>query len=141
MSTYRKWFKLVVWIGAIGNWTFAFWGLLIDPGALLTSLNLGTTESSTVWLFNYCVLLSILSCFYIPAAKDPFRYRANAWLLIIGRLLPATTFFVGVNVGFMPFGFLSLGTGDSCVGIIELVLLLLIIRAEREVSKNARQGA
>ena len=85
---------------------------------------------STIWLYNYCWLLIILSCFYIPAARDPFTYRANAWLLIVGRLLPSSTFFVGVWLGFMPKGFLTLGLADGIIGLIELYLLIMIFRDE-----------
>ena len=64
MNPYRKWFAFVVWFGVLGNWAFAFWVLFLDPGKLLATLDLAAVES-TVWLFNYSVLLVILSCFYI----------------------------------------------------------------------------
>ena len=129
MNKYRKWFALVVWIGVVGNWSFA-WALFITPHQSLAVLGLGSVES-TVWLFNYSVLLALLSCFYIPAARDPFRYRANTWLLIAGRLVPAATYFVGVSTGYMPPGFCRLGIGDLSVGIGEIILLGLLIRAEK----------
>jgi hypothetical protein len=126
-NTYRRWFARVVWLGILGNWAFAAWVLFVDPVRLLTALNLGPVNS-TVWLYNYSVLLAILSCFYIPAAKDPFRYRANAWLLIVGRLVPACTFFLGVLLRFMPPGFLALGIGDGTIGLLELFLLVRTFR-------------
>lgn len=129
MSHYRKWFGIVVWIGILGNWAFAAWVLFLNPGRLLSRLGLGGADT-TVWLFNYSVLLAILSCFYAPAAKDPIRYRANAWLLILARLIPATTFFVGVALGFMPRGFLILGLADATIGVVELLLLIGAFRAE-----------
>ena len=69
-----------------------------------------------------------------PAAHDPFRYEANAWLLIVGRLVPASTFFIGVWLGFLPEGFIRLGIGDSTFGILELILL---IRLRREAAAMA----
>ncbi len=126
---YRKWFAIVVWFGVLANWAFAFIVLFVNPHPLLQMLGLGSVES-TVWLFNYSVLLAILSCFYIPAAIDPFRYRANAWLLIIGRLVPASTFFLGVFLGFMPEGFIRLGIGDGLVGLVELFLLIQVYKKE-----------
>jgi len=117
----RKMFSTVVWFGILVNWTFATWAF-INPIQLLEKLELGSV-SSTIWLFNYSVLLAILSCFYVPAAKDPVRYRTNAWLLIVARLIPASTFFAGVYAGFMPRGFLKLGAGDATIGIAALVLL------------------
>jgi hypothetical protein len=132
MSTERKLFCIVVWLGVIVNWTFAIWAVFIDPHSLLTMLKLGDVES-TIWLYNYSFLLMILSLFYIPAAHDPFRYRANAWLLIVGRLVPASTFFIGTAVHFMPPGFAMLGIGDSTFGIIELILLVQIFAREEPV--------
>src|SRR5262249_29527623 len=95
--------------------------------ALLRYLGLGEV-ASTIWVYNYSILLAILSCFYIPAAHNPLRYGANAWLLIVGRLIPASTFFIGVAMGFMPDGFLRLGAGDASFGIVELFLLVRLLR-------------
>jgi hypothetical protein len=128
MLTDRKIFAVIVWIGVIANWSFAAWAVFFDPHALLTALNLGDVPS-VIWLYNYSILLMILSLFYIPAAHDPFRYRANAWLLIVGRLVPAATFFVGVELTFMPPGFARLGLGDASIGILELVFLVRVFRA------------
>jgi len=130
-NTYRKWFRKVVWFGVLANWAFAFWVLFVNPAQLLLFLRLGAVES-TVWLYNYAVLLIILSCFYIPAAKNPIRYRANAWLLVVARLVPASTFFLGVWLGFMAKGFLILGIGDSSIGFAELFLLIRTFRSKRE---------
>jgi hypothetical protein len=120
-------FRSVVWLGILLNWSFATWAFA-NPTGLLENLALGT-PNETLWLFNYSVLLAILSCFYIPAAKDPLRYRTNAWLMIVGRLVPATTFFAGVSAGFMPSGFLKLGVADATIGIAVLSLLRMV-RAE-----------
>lgn len=128
MSTDRKIFAVIVWIGVIANWTFGVWAVFFNPHALLTCLGLGDSES-VLWLYNYSILLMILSLFYIPAALDPFRYRANAWLLIVGRLVPASTFFAGVALTFMPSGFLRLGIGDATFGILELIFLVRTFRA------------
>ena len=125
-------FTIVVWLGVLANWSFAVWAIFLDTGALLKFFGLGGVES-TVWIYNYSVLLAILSCFYIPAAHDPYRYRANAWLLIIGRLVPASTFFVGVAMGYMPSGFVRLGIGDATFGIIELILLVRLLHDAENV--------
>jgi hypothetical protein len=128
-SRYRIGFFLVVWLGILGNWAFAAIVLFFDPNRLLARLTLGPVES-TVWLFNYSVLLAILSCFYVPAATNPIRYRANAWLLVAARLVPASTFFVGVGLGFMPSGFLRLGIADASIGLVELVLLRRVLATD-----------
>jgi hypothetical protein len=127
---HRKMFAAVVWFGILVNWAFATWAF-INPTQLLEKFELGSVNS-TIWLFNYSVLLAILSCFYVPAAKDPVRYRTNAWLLIVARLIPASTFFAGVYIGFMPRGFLKLGVGDATIGIAALVLLRKLVQQRQE---------
>ena len=129
MTLWRRAFQLVVWIGILLNWTFAVM-TFVDPGRLIAALDLGEIES-TVWLFNYSVLLALLSCFYIPTAADPFRYQVNAWLLIAARLIPAATFFIGVATGLLANGFVTLGAADSLVGIVELLLLVWLVRGAR----------
>ena len=125
MNRYALWFKRVVWFGILANFTYALLAFII-PYQLVTFLKLGS-PNSTVWLFNYSVLLVLLSCFYIPAAQDPERYLVNSWLLVAARLIPATTFFVGVLTGYMPTGFLTLGTADLTIGILEGILLTLAL--------------
>lgn len=125
-------FTIVVWLGVLANWSFAVWAIFFNTSSLLAAFGLGTVES-TIWIYNYSILLAILSCFYIPAAHDPFRYHANAWLLIVGRLVPASTFFVGVGLGFMPGGFARLGIGDATFGLIELFLLVRLLRDAENV--------
>ena len=125
-------FTIVVWLGVLANWSFAVWAIFFNTASLLTFFGLGAVPS-TIWIYNYSILLTILSCFYIPAAHNPFRYRANAWLLIVGRLVPASTFFIGVALGFMPTGFVRLGIGDSSFGIIELFFLVRLLRDAENV--------
>jgi hypothetical protein len=122
-------FKIVVLLGVIANWAFGIWALFLNPHTLLATFGLGDIGNTT-WLYNYSILLMILSLFYIPAAIDPFRYRANAWLLILGRLVPTSTFVLGVAMGFMPVGFLRLALGDGTFGLIELFLLTRLFASE-----------
>ena len=135
MTRRRKAFQVVVWFGILLNWAFAAMAFA-DPRHLIATLDLGAIDS-TVWLFNYSVLLALLSAFYIPAAADPFRYRVNAWLLIAARLVPAATFFIGVSTGFLARGFMKLGVADSLIGSGELVLLLLVARDAQPRQKIA----
>jgi hypothetical protein len=123
----RVLFRIVVWLGVIANWLFGLWAVFGDGNSLLAMLRLGR-QDSLLWLYNYAILLMILSLFYLPAARDPFRYRANAWLLVVGRLVPATTFLIGVALGYMPSGFFTLFMADGSIGLIELFLLLHIFR-------------
>ena len=127
MLNMRVLFRIIVWLGVIANWSFGLWAVFGDGNSLLAMLRLGQ-QDSLLWLYNYAILLMILSLFYIPAARDPFRYRANAWLLVAGRLVPATTFLIGVLLGYMPNGFLTLLMADGSIGLIELFLLIRFFR-------------
>ena len=139
MNLYAIWFKRVVWFGILANVTFAILAIL-TPDTLLKVLKLGAV-ASPVWLFNYSVLLIILSCFYIPAAHQPYRYIANAWLLVAGRLIPATTFFVGVATTFMAKGFFILGIGDASIGCVEALLLVLALKAHSDNPQQTGEAA
>jgi len=123
----RTWFKRVVWLGILANWGFGVWALFVNPYQIPLVLNLGEINTS-IWIFNYSILLVLLSCFYIPAASDPLTYRVNAWLLVVGRLVPASSYFIGVYLGFMPRGFLTLGMADGAFGIVQLFLLLRVLK-------------
>ncbi len=127
MNVNLRLFTIVVWLGVLANWTFATWAIFFNTSSLLALLHLGAV-ASTVWIYNYSILLAILSCFYIPAAHNPYRYRANAWLLVVGRLVPASAFFIGVALGYMPAGFVRLGIGDASFGIIEFILVVRLFR-------------
>ena len=123
----RVLFRIVVWLGVLANWSFGLWVVFGDGSSLLAMLRLGR-QDDLLWLYNYSILLMILSLFYLPAARDPFRYRANAWLLVAGRLVPASTFLIGALLGTMPQGFLGLFLVDGSIGAIELFLLIRIWR-------------
>lgn len=129
MLDLRFLFRIVVWLGVIANWSFGLWVVFGDSNSLLAMLRLGP-QDNLLWLYNYSILLMILSLFYIPAASDPFRYQANAWLLIVGRLVPASTFLIGVLLGYMPAGFFTLFMADGTFGVIELALLARIVFVE-----------
>ena len=134
MNTYAVWFKRVVWFGILANFTYAILAFVI-PNQLVAWLQLGSLDS-TVWLFNYSVLLVLLSCFYIPAADDPEGYIVNSWLLVAARIIPATTFFAGVFTAFMPKGFITFGIGDLSIGIIEGILLTLTLKKSASQKKE-----
>lgn len=127
MNSRVRAFYYVVWFGILANVFFAICAITA-PGPWLELLGLGADGG--VWLFNYSVLLILLSCFYIPAASKPLDYFFNSVLLVLARVIPASTFFMGVYLGFMEPGFLMLGTGDASIGILEGILLYRILAGE-----------
>jgi hypothetical protein len=76
------------------------------------------------------LLLILLSAFYAPAAIDPDRYRANAWLAVVSRLA-GVVFFIGDPV------YRMLGLFDLLFLVPEAVLLFIATRGEASSPKGA----
>jgi hypothetical protein len=76
-----------------------------------------------VWARFAALLLILLSAFYAPAAIDPDRYRANAWLAVISRLA-GVVFFIGDPI------YRILGLFDLVFLLPEALLLFAATRGE-----------
>ena len=76
-----------------------------------------------IWPRFAALLLILLSAFYVPAAVDPSRYRASAWLAVLARFAGA--------LFFLPQRYVAFGLFDLGFGVVEGLLLLLAVRAER----------
>ena len=136
MNIYAKWFGRVVWLGIAGNILFGLLGLFA-PDTLFALFDL-ESASPTVWARDAGLFIIFVSFFYIPAARDPFRYPYYAWLLVIARLAYVAFWFIGVAV--LPdFGpeYLKLGIADLIIGIPQLILLFLAFRNESKTSVSA----
>jgi hypothetical protein len=126
-NKYAIWFGRVVWLGIIANYTFVI-PTLIWPERVLAFLNLDPTNTP-IWVRASIYLLGQLSLFYIPAAINPYRYRANAYLSIFSRLA-GTVFFWAAFLFFgypwayiMPFGIV-----DLVFAIPQAILLYLAFK-------------
>lgn len=129
-NRYAVWFGRVVWLGIIANFMFII-PTLIVPHRVLAFLNLDPTNTP-IWVQCAVYLLGQLSLFYIPAAINPYHYRANAYLAIFSRLA-GTVFFWSAYLFFgyswhyiMPFGIV-----DLVFAIPEAILLYLAFRTEK----------
>lgn len=130
-NKYAIWFGRVVWIGIIANFTFII-PIMLWPHRLLAFLNLDPT-TTPIWVRCSGYLLGQLSLFYIPAAINPYHYRANAYLAIFSRLA-GTIFFWAAFLCFgypwsyvMPFGIV-----DFVFAVPEGILLYLAFRTEEQ---------
>lgn len=127
---YAIWFGRVVWLGIIANYCFVI-PTLIMPQRVLAFLNLDPTNTP-IWVQCAIYLLAQLSLFYIPAAIDPYRYRANAYLAIFSRLAGTVFFWVAVLFChyswsyIMPFGIV-----DFVFAVPEAILLYLAYKTEK----------
>ena len=116
-----RWFRRVVWVGIIANLALAL-PSIAAPDQMLAFSRLPTVTPH-MWVRFSGLLLILLSAFYAPAAIDPDRYRANAWLAVVSRLA-GVVFFIGDPV------YRTLGLFDLVFLVPEAVLLFIATRGE-----------
>jgi hypothetical protein len=130
MNSHAKWFGRLVWLGIVANLPFGLLGLFA-PQVLFSTFQLEPAVP-TIWTRDAGLFLVMVSLFYIPAARDPYRYRVNAWLLVIGRLAFAVFWFWGVLLSDFPNEYLPFGFADLSLGIIQGIFLILTFRGEQQ---------
>jgi hypothetical protein len=121
VNSYAVAFRWVVVLGILANLFFALPGIFI-PNAVLAWVGI-EPALDPVWPAFACLLLLLLSLFYIPGAVDPFRYRAAAWLSVLARFAGVVFFFC------LWTGYPLFGTIDLVFGVVEGILLFLALRA------------
>jgi hypothetical protein len=78
----------------------------------------------------------IIPAFYMPAAIDFGRYRANAYIAIFpSRTFGASFFFFAVVLFGQPPGFLSISFVDAFIGSTTLYCLIRIRALEKQHSE------
>jgi hypothetical protein len=120
-TTAGRWFSRVVWVGIVANVVLAI-PTLAAPDQVIAFSRLPTV-TPVVWARFAALLLILLSAFYAPAAIDPDRYRANAWLAVISRLA-GVVFFIGDPI------YRILGLFDLVFLLPEALLLFAATRGE-----------
>lgn len=124
MNTYAQWFGRVVWLGIIVNMFFVI-PLLFFPEALLDFLKM-EIPSPVIWVRAAGLLLLEISIIYIPAAQDPYRYKALAWMIVLVTRGGGSSFFIGAVLFFQQnSGFLTIALVDLFFGVVEGILLYL----------------
>ncbi len=123
-----KWFRLVVWLGILGNFAFAI-PAVFAPGWLLEWLRIDPPRP-WIWLQDAGGLLFLLTLMFIPAATDPFRYKFNAAVLVIGRLAFGIFWFWQVCFAGYSREYLTLAYGDTGLGVALLLLYVPMLRYE-----------
>src|SRR5687767_3291944 len=99
-----RWFRRVMWLGIAANVALAI-PTIAAPEQVVAFSQLPTVTPH-LWVRFAGLLLILLSAFYAPAAVDPDRYRANAWLAVVSRLA-GVVFFMGEPV-YRMFGLFDL---------------------------------
>ena len=121
---------ILVWFGIFLNSLFII-PLLFFPRWMLDLFGIPLDE--LVWARESAGLLMIISVFYVPAAIDFGRYRANAYIAVFpSRTFGATFFFFAVVLFDQPPGFLSISFVDALIGATTLYCLIRIKTLERQ---------
>jgi hypothetical protein len=103
---------------------------MLAPELILGFLNLEPTIPH-IWVRFAGLLLLLLSLFYLPAANNPYHYRANAYLSVFSRLAGIAFFGTAVWGFGKSSAYLPLGLVDLGFGVVEGILLFLALKHER----------
>ena len=118
-TTAGRWFKRVMWLGIFANIALSL-PTIAAPDMMIQMIGF-PTATPVMWPRFAGLLLVILSVFYMPAAVDPDRYRANAWMAI-GSRAAGVSFFI-----FDPT-YRMLGLFDLTFLVPEAILLVVAIQ-------------
>jgi hypothetical protein len=122
---------MLVWFGIFLNALFII-PLLFFPRWMLNLFGIPLEE--LIWARASAGLLMIISVFYVPAAIDFGRYRANAYIAVFpSRTFGATFFFLAVVLFGQPTGFLSISFVDALIGSTTLYCLIRIKALEKQL--------
>ena len=127
-----RWFRRVLWVGILGNLALSI-PTLVAPARLLALSSL-PPASPVLWPRFSGLLLILLSLFYMPAAIDPDRYLATAWLAVGARLVGVIFFLATQSAEYNMLGFF-----DLAFFIPEAILLTMAVTATAGASP-ARSG-
>lgn len=121
---------ILVWFGIVLNSLFII-PLFFFPRWMLDLFAIPL--DNLIWARESAGLLMIISVFYVPAAVDFARYRANAYIAVFpSRTFGATFFFVAVVLFGQPPGFLSISFVDALIGSTTLYCLIRIRALEKQ---------
>ncbi len=129
MNRYTDWFSRAVWLGIGINLVLSVPGMFV-PNATLRFFGLIQAPEDPFWIAFACLVLVILSLFYVPGAVNPIRYRANAWLAVLARLGGVVFFMWGYPELYLVFGIL-----DGVLFLIQAPFLILMVYTEREMGR------
>lgn len=132
-STISVWIArhtILIWFGIFLNSLFII-AFFFFPQWALNLVNIRLDQ--LIWARASAGLLMIISVFYVPAAIDFGRYRANAYIAVFpSRTFGATFFFLAVVLFGQPPGFLSISFVDALIGSTTLYCLIRIKTLERQ---------
>lgn len=107
-------------IGAL--YDFALAGLLLLAPALLAEVLALPLPGEAFYLRAIAVLLAMVACVYIVAARDPAAHRAFVAIAILGRLAGFLALALPALYGSEPAGIWGPAFGDLAFGVLHAVL-------------------
>ena len=128
----RTWFGRVMWVGILANFALAVPTLLF-PDRMLEFTNL-PLATPIMWVRFAALLLILLSVFYMPAAVDPDRYRATAWMAVLSRLAGVLFFLT------QPREYLMFGLFDLVFFVPESILLWRLVQSQKGSQTGSQNG-
>ena len=137
-SSAERWFKIVVLLGAVANFLLAIGGLLV-PNLVLSVFNIPSAYPD-IWVRFSCLLLILLTLFYLPGAFDPHAYSMNATLMIISRSAGVLFFPAMVIVFKYTPAFLVFGLYDFIWGFPAALLLYRLRSGDGDGGAEAERG-
>jgi hypothetical protein len=137
-STISLWITrhtILLWFGIFLNALFII-PLLFFPQWLLDLF--GIPLDQLIWARESAGLLMIISVFYVPAAIDFGRYRANAYIAVFpSRTFGASFFFFAVVLFSQPVGFLSISFVDALIGSTTAYCLVRIRALDKQHNESS----
>ena len=138
-NPWARWFGRTVLLGVVVNLFFVV-ACFFFPRPMCELLHLKVPDP-IIWVRTSGMLLFIISVFYIPAALDPFRYRATAIMHIIPSRACGSSFFLySVLVRGQEAGFLSIALVDLFFGVVSAIFLFLAFRTGQTPGTGASRG-
>ena len=135
-NTWARWFGRTVLLGVVVNMFFVVASFFF-PRQMCELLHLKQPDP-IIWVRTGGMLLFIISIFYIPAALDPFRYRATAIMHIVPSRACGSSFFLySVLVRGQQAQFLSIALVDLFFGVVSAIFLFLAFRTEQAHGSTA----
>jgi hypothetical protein len=134
VNKYAIGFRWAVVLGILQDWFFGLAGVFI-PNAVLGSAG-ADPVLHTGWPAYACLLLMLLTFFYIPAAVDPFRFRSYAVLTVLARAGGVLMFFALYRGRFPPL----MGYIDLTFTVVQGALLGLALWAGPVVEPPSQEA-
>jgi hypothetical protein len=124
-TPHGRWFRRLLWVAISANLALAL-PMIAAPSAIIAMAGL-PTATPDLWPRLSALQLVVLSAFYMPAAVDVDRYRANAWFVVAAHLIGGLFFLLEP-------GYRLFGVYDVVFAVPLAALLTIAVRRDRDAA-------